>query len=152
MLIKAKRHTQLLYSHLLLSPSIFTPSPSLSSLYPLPKHTFLLIFSLVSLSFIPTLTLSALHPFLPSSPYTSIPFLSFTCHPFSLYHLTSSYPLLITSPCLLSTLVSFPHLFLPFVSLTTHLLQNFHLSFHDGDVGSAIQRRVKQGLLGSSSF
>lgn len=97
MLIKAKRHSQLLYSHLLLFPSLHTSITSLSSLYPLLKPTFLFTFSLFPppapsfLSFLSTFSthfnvsfhpsLHCLHPFyvfllspiFPPSPASFVP-------------------------------------------------------------------------------
>lgn len=150
MLIKAKRHSQLLYSHLLLFHSLHTSITSLSSLYPLLKPTFLFIFfpfpSTHWLSFLPSCRF--FQPSLLISMFLSIllciafiPFTSFSCHPFSLHHLPASYPLLITSPRLLSTPVFPLFLFsclLPPLSLFNNpsTSKHVHLSLH---ADSAIQ-------------
>lgn len=104
MLIKAKRHSQLLYSHLLLSPPLYTSTT---------PHFIPLSFTQTYLSFYPPHPLAHHSSFPPSllpSVFPSIlpcivfiPFTSFPCHPFSLHPLPASHPLLITSPRLLST-------------------------------------------------
>lgn len=95
-LIKAKRHSQLLYSHLFLSPSFHT-SITLPPLYPLPKSTLWLSLTTsptpLNVSFHPSLH-CCLPPYL-LTPVTQFP--SITCQ----LHTPSSLP-----PCLLSTPVS----------------------------------------------
>lgn len=140
MLIKAKCHSQLLYT----SSSFLHSTPPLphSSLHPLLKPTFLFIVSLFptpldSLSFLAHFAASLLlplpcHPILPPSPASFIP-----------------PPHYFTSPPAVFPLFSSPRAsFLLLVSLTTHLLQSMYTSPFMMVIPPI---RVKQGLLGSSN-
>lgn len=136
MLIKAKCHSQLLYT----SSSFLHSTPPLphSSLHPLLKPTFLFIVSLFptlldSLSFLAYFAASLLlplpcHPILPPSPASFIPPPHYFTSP------PAVFPLFL-STCLLP----------PFsLSNNSSSSKHVHVSFHDGD--SAIQSQT--GVVG----